>query len=95
MRLRTSPEADRDIREIHIYGSEHFGVEAADRYIELIDAAFARLSEFPELGRMRDELRPPVRQLILRAHNVFYRFVNGEIVVVRLLHHSIDWIHEL
>ena len=92
MRFRTSPAADRDIHEIHVHGSENFGVARADAYLDLIEAALRRLSDFPELGRQRDDLDPPLRQLPVRSHIVFYQLIEDGIMVVRILDHSVDYL---
>ena len=56
------------------------------------EAALRRLSDFPELGRQRDDLNPPLRQLNVRSHVVFYQVTADDIMIVRILHHSVDYL---
>jgi plasmid stabilization system protein ParE len=50
------------------------------------------LTVFPELGRLREELRPDVRSFKLRRfpHIVFYRFDGTGVTLLRLLHAALD-----
>jgi toxin ParE1/3/4 len=50
---RLSQRADRDLRDIYLYGVENFGLAQAERYRLELDGCFAMLSEFPRMGRRR------------------------------------------
>ncbi len=95
MRLRISGEADRDIDELHSYGMQIYGQDRADKYVRQMLGEFRRISEQPHLWRERDEVRPPVRLRALFAHNIFYDVGDDEVVIVRVLHHTADWVHIL
>lgn len=92
MRLRTSPEADEDIALTHEFGSLTFGVAQADASLAGLLELFDMLVRFPNVGRERDELQPPVRLLRYRSHNVLYRIETDEIIIIRILYHNADWI---
>jgi len=83
-----SAAADDDLTAIWRWSANEFGVEAADRYLLQIDAAFERLRAYPELGAMRADLKPPVRTLAVASHRLFYEWRDGEVFVLRVLHQS-------
>ena len=83
--INRSPEADDDIVEI----ASHIGadnLEAALRWVDVIDAKLRLLSEFPGLGAQRDELAAGVRSLPVGNYLIFYRPIDGGIEVVRVVH---------
>jgi toxin ParE1/3/4 len=91
MQLRLSEEATQDIYELHIYGARTFGTTQADRYVDELGSIMAFLAEYPLMARERTETRPPVRLYPFRGHNVVYRLLGDEMVVVRVLHHKANW----
>ena len=91
MRLKTSSEAERDIYEIHEFGSLNYGTDQADRYVDALRGMFDFLARFPLVARERANMRPPVRLYPYGAHNVIYRVDDNELLIVRVLHHSADW----
>jgi toxin ParE1/3/4 len=60
-------------------------VAAADRFIDLIHDKCDLLADSPAVGRLRPELAPGVRSFPVRKHVVFYRLVDGDVQVVRVL----------
>ncbi|MHB1109951.1 MAG: type II toxin-antitoxin system RelE/ParE family toxin [Devosia sp.] len=91
MRLRTSPEADRDTYDIHIYGSLRYGVQQADSYLDGLQHTLELIAEMPLMARERHEVRPAVRVYPYGAHHIFYVVADGEVLVVRILHYTADW----
>jgi toxin ParE1/3/4 len=63
---------------------------SADRVIFGLIAAEDRLAEFPELGRVRDDLRPGVRSWAVGAYLVLYRLEPDGVLIVRILHGARD-----
>jgi toxin ParE1/3/4 len=95
MRLRISDAARADLRELHTYGAETFGQRAANAYIEALTLAIEKIPDWPFASRLRTEVRPPVRLLPHEGHNIFYDVTSDEVVVVRVLHYTADWINLL
>lgn len=95
MRLRLSPEAKEDIYRMHEFGSLSFGTRQADVYLDDLMGTFAQVEQFPQAARERKEVVPPVRIWTCAAHNICYRIEGDFVWVVRILHHSMDWIDEL
>ena len=60
------------------------------RYINGLNARFAELARFPNLGRPRDEMAPGYRSIVQGVHIVFYRTTAWELVIIRILHGRMD-----
>ena len=95
MAFRTTLEADNDIAKLYSFGALMFGLAAATDYAESLREKFHFLSEFPRAARERHEVRPPVRVFPHRSHILAYRIEDEDVIILRVLHHSVDWIEEL
>jgi toxin ParE1/3/4 len=84
-RLSTRARADLDDiwRNIIVEGG---GEAAADGMIDLITDRFLILSEWPRLGRARNDLRRGLRSLPVGDYVIFYRVARADVVVQRVLH---------
>lgn len=90
-RLRISPEAQRDIDEIYLYGALRYGLGQADGYLAGMQNLLDTVARNPQMAREREEIRPPIRLLRYEAHHLFYDVIDGGVVLQRVLHHSTDW----
>ena len=90
MKLVLSQLANEDLLETWEYIAEHDEV-AADRYIDFLRKRALELLDFPELGRLRNEICPDLRILLARNHLLFYRIQSNEIQILRILHGSRDF----
>jgi toxin ParE1/3/4 len=63
-------------------------IAAADRQIDRIENAIARLTDFPEIGHAREDAGPGVRLLLQDSYLVLYRYRQTEALVVieRIVH---------
>lgn len=95
MRLEVSVAAEADIEEMYVIGVSNFGLDQADRYMAGLLSLFSTIADNPMIGRVRDEVRPPVRLFPYEAHHVFYDVVGETVVIQRLLHGSADWTSQL
>lgn len=91
MQLEISRRAVADLEDMHYFGTVHFSVRAADLYLEQIFAEFDILAAFPLSRPERREVQPPVRLAHFKGHNIFYRVVADHVVILRVLHHSVNW----
>lgn len=82
--------AEEDLTNIWIYTAEEWSLAQADTYLGEIASAILTLSEHPELGHARDDLKKGYRALPVNQHIVFYKVLTDEIQIVRLLHKSVD-----
>ena len=89
-----SAEADQDLEDVFEYGLKEFGLDQAVEYVASFDALFELISQNPELGRTRNEIKEGLRSLVKESHVVFYRVTDSQIRIVRILHGSRDlWQH--
>lgn len=95
MRLEISVLAARDLRELHVHGLGEYGAAKADAYLADLFASFQRIVQWPLAARERLPTRPPVRLVRRHAHNVLYCVEDGVVTILRVFHHSANWIDHL
>jgi toxin ParE1/3/4 len=83
-------EARRDLNGVDEFSRERFGNLVADEYMAEIDAGLARLSVHPEIGSAVAFGRVPMRSLKVGSHRLFYYFDGNRVIVVRVLHQSMN-----
>ena len=95
MRLRITDPADRDLIELRRYGVRTYGERHADAYLLALHDEFRWIMDWPLTSREHSEVRPPVRLRVFGAHNILYKIAGDELAILRVLHHSADWINLL
>lgn len=85
-----SPRARADLSEIYAYSCQSWGVPQADRYLGHLEAAFHRLRENPDCGRVRADIQEGYRSLSVEKHQVFYMVCGHEIHILGVLHARMD-----
>jgi toxin ParE1/3/4 len=86
-----SPLAQKDIDEIWDYTAERWGLSQADNYVSEIRGAIELLVEEPRRGRPCGEVLPRYRKYPAGSHMIFFRPTQEGLVVVRVLHQSMDY----
>lgn len=81
-----SQAAQFDLREIARYTVAHWSVDQAHKYLAELQTGFEHLAEFPEIGKVCDEVSSGLRRHRSGSHVVFYRVRPGGIRVLRVLH---------
>ena len=89
-KLRITPKAESDLTAIWLYTCQVWGAEQADRYVDQLDAGIKQLLSHPLLGTDYTHVRTGYRRLHVEHHSVFYRVLESEILVVRVLHEDMD-----
>ena len=92
MRLELTLLATQDLRNLHRYGVGEYGATAADDYLAELFATFEVIAQWPYAVRERLAVRPPVRLRPHRAHNILYSVIDETAVVLRVLHHTANWV---
>lgn len=87
---RLTPAAERDLEAIWVYTLQKWGLEQANRYIDILSAAFADLAESPKTAPTCDRIRPGYRRRSVERHTIYFRLTNYGISIIRILHHSMD-----
>lgn len=84
-----SPLAKADIVEIWAYIADD-NPAAADRLITRFDEVFRRLLAQPLIGKATEELGAGVRFFPTGSYLIFYRQVDPNIEIIRVLHGARD-----
>ena len=87
---RLSRLAATDLQEIAEYTIERFGVEQARRYRDGLKTCFVQLADNPALGREAEMLIRGLRRFEHQSHVVFYISEPENLLIVRVLHSSMD-----
>lgn len=92
MAYSISHKAAADLEQIWLYTVEHWSVEQADRYINLIFDEIEYLTEHPTSGKDYSHIREQYRCSKVKSHLIFYRTdKNGiDIDIIRVLHQRMD-----
>lgn len=91
LRLTFRPAADADLDAIDDYIAQDSPSRASD-FIRRIRTRCEQLTEFPELGRSRDDLRPGARLLPFeRRVVIIYRVTTDTIEVGRIFYGGRDY----
>lgn len=96
MRVVRRPLFLDDLSEAYTYLADQ-SPRAADSFLDEVELLIELLARFPEVGRLRDELRPGVRSFRVRRfrHVLFYRLAGGDLVLLRILHGARDTRREM
>ena len=82
--------ADEDLEDIFDYTTTEFGLEQAEKYLNEIEDVFQNLLLNPELGKTRNEIKEGLYSFPKDNHIIFYRILENNIRIVRVLHGSRD-----
>lgn len=88
--FRLTKQAKADLDEIAAYTFETWGMEQALRYIDLLEESCRLLASRPNLGTSAAELAPGLRRHAHQAHVIFYLPEKDGVLIVRVLHESMD-----
>jgi len=87
---RLSRLAAADLQEIAEYTIERFGIMQARRYRESLKTCFVQLANNPTLGKRAEQLMHGLQRFEHQSHVVFYISEPKNILIVRVLHSSMD-----
>ena len=90
-----SSAAARDLAGIADYTIQNFGRDQAHRYRDSLNRAFELIAAHPRMGRDQSHLRQGYRRHSHASHVIFYRIVDEQIVVMRVLHSAQDPVRHL
>lgn len=81
-----SSEAYSDLDDIFNYTELMHGFDQAIIYLMALDTIFKSLVINPEIGRRRDEIKFGLYSIIEKEHVIFYRILEKNIRIIRILH---------
>ncbi len=79
-------EAKNDLAEIWAVIADARDERTANRVHQKILASCRSKAQFPETGRLREEISPGLRSVAVRPYAAFFRPFEDTIVVLRILH---------
>lgn len=79
-----SPQAAQDLQEINDYLFTK-NPDTASNFLDTIGKKFEILANFPNMGRKRDELLTSLRSFPVDDYLIFYRQIEEEIEIVRIV----------
>ena len=89
--MRISRRAAADLTAVADYTIAEFGIGQARRYRDQLQGCFTSITDNPSLGKSADDLAPGLRRIRQQAHVIFYRPGPDHILIVRVLHYSMDF----
>jgi len=87
--------AAQDLREIYDFSFRQFGERQAETYLASPEQRFDQLAQQPASGRPMPHLRPGYLRNMCLRHAIFYTQSTDGILIVRILHQSMDFARHL
>ena len=85
-----SKKASTDLDSILDYSIINFGVEVMIKYHKSLEKCLETLSDNPDLGTEVEHIRPDYLCFEHRSHLIFYKVIDQDIFIIRILHKSMD-----
>ena len=85
-----SPEAIVDLQDIYDFTLDEWGEAQAEKYLNEIYSVFDRLTQHPNIGRLRAELSDGLRSTPVGAHVIYFMPWQDHLAIVRVLHGARD-----
>lgn len=80
-----TPEAEDQLASLYHYIAEHAAPAIAEQYTNAIVSHCENLSDFPDRGSLRDDIRPGLRTTNYKGHTVIAFAVDDANMVVAIL----------
>ena len=89
-KIEITSDAEQDLVDIYLYGIEHFGVNQADRYSELLHARIGTIAGNPSFGSDYGFVRDGLRRYESVAHAIYFQRIAEGVRILRVLHGRMD-----
>ena len=86
-----TPLAQADVDEIWDYTEERWGAAQARRYVRELQRAIETVARAPQRGRACDDVRHGYRRFSAGMHVIFFRILDEQVEIVRVLHQRMDF----
>jgi len=93
--VQLRPRALNDLESIYKYSMEQWGFVRAEAYLAEISRAFESLAKNGKLGRDYSRVRTDLYAYNVASHVIFYTPTHSGVLVVRILHKSMDHVRHL
>ena len=94
-KIKFAKQASFDIDDMYLYGLINFGETQADLYSDKIKKGLKTIQANPEIGRLVTTVNPAIRRFDFERHVIFYDIKDDEILIVRIIHRSKDFVRHL
>lgn len=83
--------ARADLARIRRYSTRTWGRDQTSKYMDALRDTMKGLVRGTVLTRKRDDLRPAIQMARSGSHSIFFEVDESRILVVRVLHQSMDY----
>lgn len=83
--FRLTKPAVKDIEQIADYIAQQSGLAKAEQFLGKLDDKFAKIAQFPKLGRQRNEILPNIRSLGLENYLILYIPIGQNVDILRVV----------
>lgn len=83
--FRLTKPAIQDIEQIADYLAQNSRLTKAENFLDDLSQKLAKIAQFPNLGRKRDEILPNLRSLPLQNYLILYLPTNNGVDVLRVV----------
>jgi toxin ParE1/3/4 len=87
---RLSKTAANDLQRIYLYGFEHWGEAAADRYHDALYDRFEEIAKRPNSYPAVDDIRKGYRRSVCGVDSIYYRIGDDGVVEIMAILGSQD-----
>lgn len=92
MKYHISLKANADLIGIWEFTFDHWSLEQADRYYEIIIDKIREICRKPDIGKNYYIIRDNYWGVNVKSHIIFYRIKNqNHIEIIRILHQRMDF----
>jgi toxin ParE1/3/4 len=91
MIIHIQSKAKADLKAIWHYSCKNWGMDKADSYMQELNKGIETLLDNPQIGFSCDYIRNGYRQYTIKKHMIFYKIQSDKIVIIRILHESMDY----
>jgi toxin ParE1/3/4 len=83
---RLAPQARAELSSIWNYIAKESGNVAADDIIDALTERFYLLSQYPRMGRARDDLSPGLRSFAVGQYVIVYAIDDEDVHILHVFH---------
>lgn len=95
MTWRLTADAELDLDEMVTFGARQYGLANDMDYYDRMVEVFVMLVEFPGQNSSREIKGRQVQLHVYLAHHILYTIDDGDVLILRVLHGSANWIDHL
>ncbi len=92
---RLSKRAREDLANVADYTIQTFGIAQSRMYRDALSRCFSMLAKSPGMGRSAEYIQPYLRRFEHQSHAIFYKPEKQGILIIRVLHGSMDVLRHL